>query len=172
MVTLKSGNITLDKIKLDDAYDYYLIASNPNITTSFMLDEVINLEEAKSAVLEVVNNYEDSEYYYFAIRLDNKLIGVMKSYESDYLELGYAINEEYWNKGYATIALNLATNYFFSINRIKKIILGAFSDNYASIRVMEKCGYSFVGIKKDEFYYKGKSRDIVYFVKEKDSTNK
>ncbi|MCR5461807.1 MAG: GNAT family N-acetyltransferase [bacterium] len=165
MVTLKEGSITLDKITLDDANDYFLIASNPNITTSFMLDEVENLEEAKSAIEEVINNYEDNEFYYFAIRLNGKLIGVMKSYESDYLELGYAINEDYWNKGYATIALKLVTDYFLSIDRIKKIILGAFSDNYASIRVMEKCGYSFLGIKKDEFYYKGKSRDIVYFGK-------
>ena len=165
MVTLKSGVITLDKITLDDTSDYYLIASNPNITTSFMLDEVENLEEAKSTIEDIISNYSDSEFYYFAIRLNGKLIGVMKSYESDYLELGYAINEDYWNKGYATIALKLVTDYFLSIDRIKKIILGAFSDNYASIRVMEKCGYSFLGIKKDEFYYKGKSRDIVYFGK-------
>lgn len=167
MVILKSGNITLDKIKIEDANDYYLIASNPNITTSFMLDEVENIVEAKSVIEEIINNYSDSEFYYFAIRLDNKLIGVLKSYESDYLELGYAINEDYWNKGYATIALNLATDYFLKIDRIKKIILGAFSDNYPSIRVMEKCGYSFIGIKKDEFFYKGKSRDIAYFMKEK-----
>lgn len=167
MVTLKSGNITLDKITLDDAYDYYLIASNPNITTSFMLDEVENITEAKSEIEDIISNYSDNEFYYFAIRLDGKLIGVMKSYESDYLELGYAINETYWNKGYATIALKLVTDYFLSIDRIKKIILGAFSDNYASIRVMEKCGYSFMGLKKDEFYYKGKSRDIAYFEKNK-----
>ena len=167
MVTLNFKNITLDKITLEDAKDYFLIAANPNITTSFMLEETANLEEAKSAIEEVINNYSDNEYYYFAIRLNNKLIGVMKTYESDYLELGYAINEEYWNKGYATIALNLVTDYFLKMDRIKKIILGAFSDNYASIRVMEKCGYKLLGIKKDEFYYKGKSRDIVYFIKEK-----
>lgn len=167
MVTLKDKNITLDKVTMEDAYDYYLIASNKNITTSFMLDEVENLEEAKSEIEEIISNYTDEEYYYFAIRLDNKLIGVMKTYESDYLELGYAINEDYWNNGYATIALNLVTNYFLNMNRIKKIILGAFSDNYASIRVMEKCGYTFLGIKKDEFFYKGKSRDICYFEKAK-----
>ena len=167
MVTLNSGNITLDKITLNDAKDYYQIASNPNITTSFMLEEVENIEEAKSAIEEVINKYNDNEFYYFAIRLNNKLIGVMRSYESDYLELGYAINEEYWNKGYATIALKLATDYFLKIDRIKKIILGAFIDNYASIRVMEKCGYTFIGVKKDEFFYKGKSRDIVYFEKNK-----
>ena len=167
MVTLSSGNITLDKITLDDVFDYYLIASNKNITISFMLDEVETIKEAKSVIEDVINNYSDNEYYYFAIRLNNKLIGVMKTYESDYLELGYAINEDYWNKGYATIALNLVTDYFLKMDRIKKIILGAFSDNYASIRVMEKCGYSFLGIKKDEFYYKGKSRDICYFIKNK-----
>ena len=167
MVSLSSGNITLNKITIDDAYDYYLIASNPNITTSFMLDEVETIEEAKSAVEEVINNYSDSEYYYFAIRLDGKMIGVMKTYESDYLELGYAINEEYWNKGIATTALRLVTDYFLKMDRIKKIILGAFCDNYSSIRVMEKCGYSFLGIKKDEFFYKGKSRDICYFIKNK-----
>ena len=167
MVTLKSGDITLDKITISDAADYFLIASNPNITISFMLDEVENITEAKSEIEEVINNYSDPEYYYFAIRLNDKLIGVMKTYESEYLELGYAINEDYWNKGYATIALNLVTDYFLKMDRIKKIILGAFTDNYASIRVMEKCNYKFIGIKKDEFYYKGKSRDIAYFEKSK-----
>ena len=169
MVTLKENDIVLDKITLDDYIDYYNIASNKNITVSFMLEEVENYEEAKSAIEDVIINYSDNEFYYFAIRLNGKLIGVLKSYESEYLELGYAINEEYWNKGYATTALKLATNYFLSLDRIKKIILGSFTDNYASIRVMEKCGYKMLGIKKDEFYYKGKSRDIVYFVKEKDN---
>ena len=167
MVTLKDKNIVLDKITLDDYIDYYNIASNPNITISFMLEEVANLEEAKSTIVDIISNYEDEEFYYFAIRLDNKLIGVLKCYESEYLELGYAINEDYWNNGYATIALKLATNYFLKLDRIKKIILGSFIDNYASIRVMEKCGYNFLGIKKDEFYYKGKSRDIIYYIKEK-----
>ena len=167
MITLKNGDITLDKITLDDAYDYYLIASNPNITTSFMLDETETIEEAKSTIEDVISNYTDEEFYYFAIRLNGKLIGVMKTYETSYLELGYAINEDYWNNGYATIALNLVTDYFLKLDRIKKIILGAFADNYASIRVMEKCNYSFIGIKKDEFFYKGKSRDIAYFERNK-----
>jgi ribosomal-protein-alanine N-acetyltransferase len=167
MITLKNGDITLDKITLDDAYDYYLIASNPNITTSFMLDETDTIEEAKSTIEDVISNYTDEEFYYFAIRLKGKLIGVMKTYETSYLELGYAINEDYWNNGYATIALNLVTDYFLKLDRIKKIILGAFADNYASIRVMEKCNYSFIGIKKDEFFYKGRSRDIAYFERSK-----
>ena len=91
----------------------------------------------------------------------------MKTYESEYLELGYAINETYWNKGYATTALKLVTDYFLKLDRIKTILLGSFIDNYASIRVMEKAGYEYLTIKKDEFYYKGKSRDIIYFVKNK-----
>ena len=55
MITLKNGDITLDKITLDDAYDYYLIASNPNITTSFMLDETETIEEAKSTIEDVIS---------------------------------------------------------------------------------------------------------------------
>ena len=65
MITLKNGDITLDKITLDDAYDYYLIASNPNITTSFMLDETETIEEAKSTIEDVISNYTDEEFYYF-----------------------------------------------------------------------------------------------------------
>lgn len=163
MVTLKIDELILDKITLDDVNDYFEIASNKNITLSFMLEYTENLIEAKSTIVDIITNYQDPEYYYFAVRLNNKMIGIVKSYESDYLELGYAINEKYWNKGYATKALKAVTNYFINLPRIKNIILGSFTDNIPSIKVMEKCGYKYFCTKLNEFYYFGKSRDIIYY---------
>lgn len=163
MVDLKIDELVLEKITLEDAYDYYLIASNRNITTSFMLEYTNTINEAKSTIIDILNSYNDSEYYFWAIRLNKKLIGIVKTYESDYLELGYAINEDYWNKGYATKALKVVTDYFLKIPRIKTIILGAFIDNEASIRVMQKCGYKYFCTKFNEFFYLGKTRSIIYY---------
>jgi len=60
--------------------------------------------------------------------------------------VGYWIGELYWGKGIATESVALVITYAFSMLGLEEICAYVFSENKASIRVIEKNGM----IKKEE----------------------
>jgi RimJ/RimL family protein N-acetyltransferase len=96
-----------------------------------------------------------------AIEYDGVFCGVIGVYFQQFeyarnAEIGYWLAEEYWGKGIASAALmkfgELATT------DITRLYASVFSVNDASMRVLEKAGYSCEGIarrgayKNDEYY--------------------
>ena len=77
------------------------------------------------------------------------------------IELGYAINPKFQNKGYCTLALNKAINILLE-KGYKKIVCGAFATNSASIRVMEKVGMKKVD-KTEVINYHGEDHVCVFY---------
>ncbi|MEZ4822097.1 MAG: GNAT family protein [Ignavibacteria bacterium] len=76
-------------------------------------------------------------------------------------EIGYWLGEEYWRKGYLTIALNKVIDYAFKDLNLKRIYAGTFEDNIASERLLLKCGFEYEGtlrksLKKDDVYFNEK----------------
>lgn len=169
MEDLYTDRLIMNKITLNDAHEFFKICGKEEITTSFMMDLASNVDEARSMIESIINNYEDESYCFWALRLKegNIFVGILMSYEAKLLELGYAIVKEHQNKGYATEALDRATSYFFTKGNAKEILLGTFIDNYASIRVMEKSNYHFFKLMENEFFYCGKTRNIVYYIKKR-----
>lgn len=83
---------------------------------------------------------------FFAIEYQNEYAGnISLSLGTDVYrksaEIGYFIGEPFWNKGIATKAVNLITEWGFSQLDIIRIYTGVFEYNHASQRVLEKCGY-------------------------------
>lgn len=87
----------------------------------------------------------------FAIEYDGQLCGVIGLVEQSDVykktaEIGYWIGEPFWNKGIATRAVNLITNYAFDQLDFVRIHTGVFEYNTSSMRVLEKCGYKKDGV--------------------------
>jgi [ribosomal protein S5]-alanine N-acetyltransferase len=61
-------------------------------------------------------------------------------------EVGYFIGEEYWNKGIASAALQLACDYAFRNLDVVRVHAGVYEHNLASQKVLEKCGFVKEGI--------------------------
>ncbi|HEY9098395.1 MAG TPA: GNAT family protein [Thiobacillus sp.] len=80
-------------------------------------------------------------------------------------EIGYWVGEEYWGKGIATEALNIMSDLVFSTMKYKKLFAPVLDPNKASMRVLEKCGYSLEGVFKHEVYKGGNFFDGHYYAK-------
>ena len=65
-------------------------------------------------------------------------------------EIGYGISEEYQNNGYATEAAKAILEWAFSHPEVAALEAETVSDNTASKRVLEKCGFTLNGIIGDE----------------------
>lgn len=81
-------------------------------------------------------------------------------------EVGYWIGKPFWGKGYTTEALEAFTKWTFESwegkdgQRLKKLWAGVFSGNDASMRCLQKCGYTKEGIQKDQCEKNGQLLDL------------
>lgn len=79
------------------------------------------------------------------ILVDGEVVGSIVSFEWEGKpEVGYWLGREYWGKGIATRALK----EFLSIVTTRPLYAAAARDNAASIRVLEKCGFTVTGYGK------------------------
>ena len=77
------------------------------------------------------------------------------------IELGYVIHPDYHNRGCMTQALKLAVRELFR-SRYKSVVCGAFAENRASLRVMEKAGMHRIG-KTEIIPYRGHDHLCIYY---------
>jgi RimJ/RimL family protein N-acetyltransferase len=63
--------------------------------------------------------------------------------DTDEVEVLYLLSKRYWNKGLATEAVERSLRYSFGKAGLSQIIGLVHQDNFASKRVLEKCGFQF-----------------------------
>lgn len=83
------------------------------------------------------------------------------------VELGYWIAEPFWNRGIATIAVGLMTNYIFDNFAINRIVAEVFDYNKASMRVLEKNGFYLECVKRKGILKNELLHDDYVWVKQK-----
>lgn len=74
-------------------------------------------------------------------------IGIMPAtpFNPDCWEIGYWIAPRHMNKGLATLATQIITLVSFQCLQVKRLQIGSATENPASVRVIEKCGFQFEG---------------------------
>ena len=78
-------------------------------------------------------------------------------------EVGYWLGEEFWGQGICTSALKVATPYAIEAYHLNRIFAVPFIENLASIRVLEKAGYSREGIMRRSAFKDGRFVDEVLY---------
>jgi len=61
------------------------------------------------------------------------------------IEIGYSVCPEWRGNGYATEAVRALTEHAFAQAGVKRILAHAYVENPASVRVLERCGYTRLG---------------------------
>ena len=78
----------------------------------------------------------------------------LKKHPEGFVDLGYRLQKNYWNQGYATEAGLASLKYGFETLALKEIVGQVIPKHTASIRVLEKVGMTFSheGIDQEEGY--------------------
>ena len=129
-----------------DAEAMYLLNSNPNVMR-YTGDTPFASVDASYAFLCAYNDYEKYGFGRFAIDLNTtgETIGWcgLKYHErGNFVDLGYRLFEEHWNKGYATEASIASINCGFDALNLDEIVARTSALNTSSIRVIEKLGFT------------------------------
>ncbi|MDH3268374.1 MAG: GNAT family N-acetyltransferase [Ignavibacteria bacterium] len=100
----------------------------------------------------------------FAIANNNELIGAIGiNFQEDVnrfsAEIGYWIAEPFWNKGIATLALQVFTRFAFENYKVNRIFANVFESNDMSEKVLLKVGYKKEATLRKAVYKEGKFLD-------------
>ena len=172
MSNIKKNVIYTDRLCLhsiddNDLENMISILTNKEVSKTYMLPNFKNNQEVIKLFerLKVISNNLDR--FVYGIYLKDTLIGFLNDVEIDNnkIEIGYVIDPKYKNNGYATEVLTVVIKELFEIG-YTEVITGAFEENTASIRVMEKSGMTRLS-NTDKIEYNGMVHNCVYFNKVK-----
>jgi ribosomal-protein-alanine N-acetyltransferase len=149
---LLTNNLVLRQFSANDSEKIFHMSQEESLRKWIPNQVYKDLEETREAVHFLCQQYlkvPAPQITPYVLGIDLKLTGelighVGLSPMDSFVEIGYAIEEKYQGKGYATEAIYAITDW--AINKLKiEIILGIVdSENKGSCRVLEKCGYVFV----------------------------
>jgi [ribosomal protein S5]-alanine N-acetyltransferase len=127
-------------------------------------------EQADEFLIEVIAyNNDKKNYGRWAVwqKLSGLFVGsfaLIPVEGSDKMQLGYALLPSYWGLGYASELTKAGIEYTFTKTNLNKVYGYTEKDNLPSKKVLEKCGFSFNGEKKEE------NKIILEYVLEKKSS--
>lgn len=136
---------------------------HPLVSKTFMSPVFHNEGEKKAFYKRLKDFSKNNDRIVYGIYLNKSLIGIINDVgiKNDSIELGYLIDPDLWNRGYATEALTAVINSLFEIG-FKTIECGHFENNPASGRVMQKSGMHKVE-KTEVVDYLGEKHNCLFY---------
>ena len=155
--------LTIRPFREDDKEKMLEMLYDESIKKTYMIPDFDNVEASEKLFTAFMRLSLSPDRYVGAICLDGELIGFMNDTEiiGDSIEIGYVISPKHQNKGFCTEALCGAIDHLFE-KGFSEIICGAFEENKASIRVMQKSGMKPMP-KTEVIEYRGKEHNCVYY---------
>ena len=153
-----TSHITLTTTKKDDLNSFFI----------FQLDDEANYLAAftskdpndKNAYIEKYSKFlQDPGINMQTIKADNEIVGsISKFMIENEAEITYWIDKKYWGKGIASTALK----NFLKTEKTRPIHGRVAFDNYASQKVLEKCGFIKTG--KDKGFANARQAEIEEYI--------
>lgn len=141
--------VNLRELSIEDAMDISHLMTYNISKSLWQVPHPYTEENALNFIDSSQRDFKSLKAVNFAIQYKNnenikRLVGIvsLKNIDSDNnnANVGYWIGEMYWGKGIATESLSLVINYAFSVLGLEEIYAYVYSENKASIRVLEKNG--------------------------------
>lgn len=138
------------------------LLTSKDVNKTYMLPDFETAEQARPLFDRLMQLSVDEQRYVRAMEENGEFVGFCNDVErkGDTVEIGYALCPDRWGRGYATAALKLAIADLFALG-FAQVVAGAFVENSASLRVMEKAGMTPIE-QTDDIDYRGRTHTCVY----------
>ena len=157
--------VELKKWEIKDSEAFYKYADNNKIADNLRdaFPNPYTLADAKKYISQCIADDEEIKCSR-AIVVDKNVIGSIGIFKRNDVykksaEIGYWLAEPYWGKGIMTKAVKDICKYFFDNYDVLRIDAEVFEYNKGSMRVLEKAGFVFEGIKRKSVYKNNKIYD-------------
>ena len=160
---IRTEHLVIGKIGEQDRKALLDLLTNDMVKQTYMLPDFEKREDAVPLFHRLGQLSQEDKRYVRGIYLNSRLIGYANEVEVDgkTMELGYLIHPDFHNRGYMTEALRALIPDIFD-RGFEEVICGAFEENPASLRVMEKAGMDKLD-RMDTIEYRGRTHCCVYY---------
>jgi RimJ/RimL family protein N-acetyltransferase len=160
---ISTPRLTLHAISPADENALMDLLAHPTVGQTYMLPEFTTREEARPLAQKIAALSMDDTRFVYGVFLSDRLIGMVNDVttQDTHIELGYAYHPNYYNRGYATEVLLACIEALLS-QGYPAVRTGAFPENTASIRVMEKAGMTRLA-ETETVEYRGKAFHCVLY---------
>lgn len=160
---IKTKRLEIKPYKDADQNAMIELLTNQKIKVNFMIPDFETEKEDINMFKKLQTFSYSEEHYERGIYIDNKLIGFVNDVEigDGVIELGYVIHPKHHNKGYASEMLKAVIDELLR-EGFHQIVAGAFENNAASIKVMQKCGMKKIS-KEEDICYRGVLHHCYYY---------
>jgi RimJ/RimL family protein N-acetyltransferase len=165
----KTGRLYLRAYRPGDGVMYYhMLQDNWQHLYEFMPHSYLSIRSTYDAdllILHLVEEWQARHLFIFGVWEQESGAYVGEAYlaNADWhvprIELGYFLVQASTGKGYATEAARALAGYAFEHMHVERIELQCNADNAASIRVAERCGFTFEA--RMRLRYRKKSGELV-----------
>lgn len=166
---LETERLLLRRVTTSDVEEIFALRSNPETMQFVPRPLATSKEDALIHVALINEKIENNTGINWAITLKEtpKLIGIIGHYrislENERAEIGYMLLPEFHGKGIITEAIKVVVKYGFEVMQLHSIEAVIDPRNYASEKVLQKCGF----IKEAHFLenelYNGNFLDTVIY---------
>ncbi len=151
-----------------DAVALARAANNPRVAAT-MKDSFPSPCTPKDARLFIYLARRNPSGIFLAIEFEGVVIGGIAIHRQNDVrrrtaEIGYWLSEPYWGHGIATEAVSALVPVAYQSFDIVRLQAGIFSNNQASMRVLEKCGFQREAVHSNAFFKNGELLDEVMYV--------
>ena len=173
MKIIKTRKFILRPISPDDAKDLARNMNNWNIIRNLsQIPFPYELKHARQFArkMEKEMSRENTQNYVMVIEINNEVVGAIGAHKIIHghkADMGYWLAEKCWGNGIMPDAVKKFMVHIFVEFKLHRIYSEIYSHNQPSMRVMEKVGMQFEGIKRKGALKDGKYIDCHVFAKVK-----
>lgn len=166
MPELITPRLVLRLMKKTDYHDMYAYAKDPAVTEYLTWDPHPDANYTLRYISYILPKYRSGDFHDWAVihKEHRKMIGTCGFTSFNFAhnsgEIGYVLNREYWGCGLAAEAVRAVMRAGFMDLNLHRLEAKYMEGNERSRRVMEKCGMSFEGMRREAMYIKDKYRNI------------
>ncbi len=149
--TIKTARLVLRPFRQEDAVPMFRNwANDPRVTRFLTWAPHTSVDVSMNIVKDWCALYQSPSYYQWVIEFEGQPVGsisvVRQSDADERAEVGYCIGYDFWGRGITTEAVMGVTDFLFSEVGVHRVEIHHATDNPASGRVAEKCGFLPEGI--------------------------
>jgi RimJ/RimL family protein N-acetyltransferase len=161
LTVINGEMVDLKPFSLDDLEFLYTWNNDPDYVGEYEPQEEVTREELEKWLLKE----KPGQRWYVIQTKKGRRVGqlVAREKEDNTIQIGYRVTPPARNKGYCTAAVRTVVNHFFSETDAERIVAEANPRNTASIRVLEKAGFTQTGYKEKAIEVNGVWMDGVVY---------
>ncbi|MWB94235.1 GNAT family N-acetyltransferase [Flavobacterium sp. GA093] len=166
---IETERLVLKRITNDDVAEVFELRSNPETMKYIPRPLVKTTEDALEHIAMIDEKIDTNVGINWGITLkgDSKLLGIIGYYrmqpENYRAEIGYMLLPDYHGKGIVPEAVNRLIEYGFEDLKLHSIEAVIDPENFASEKVLQKCGFIKEAHFKESDFYEGRFLDKVVY---------